>query len=308
MRIVSLLASATEMVDALGAGASLVGRSHECDYPSWVTSLPQCSEPAFNIHVSSREIDREVNRRVRAGEPLYIIDHDRIGELRPDVIIAQEHCEVCAVTPADVNRNGCAFPDAKIVVLSASSVKEIYASLRQIAQVMGAEKRAETIIDLHLAHLDEIRGQTAGLRRPTVAVLEWVDPIFTSGNWIPELVEIAGGEPVLATPGQHSRAADPQLLLDADPDFVVIAPCGYKLERSIAELEVLESFPWWHKLRAVREGKVAFADGNYYFNRSGLSITTTAEILAEILHGMEGDCSTEKKCWRWYTDCRVRVP
>src|SRR5262249_26769399 len=152
----------------------------------------------------------------------------------------------------------------------ASTVDEIYASLRQIAMVFGAEERAASITALQRAHLNEIRERTARIRRPTVAVLEWTDPVFSSGNWTPELVEIAGGAPLLAAPGEYSRAIDPQRLLAADPEFLVIAPCGFSLERSIAELETLESFPWWQKLRAVREGKVAFADGNLYFNRSGL--------------------------------------
>src|SRR5215472_6087360 len=147
MRIVSLLASATEIVCALGAGESLVGRSHECDNPDWVRSLPQCSEPAFDVSVSSREIDREVNRRLRAGEPLYTIDHDRIAELAPDIIIAQMHCEVCAVTPGDL------LPEtrAKVVPLSASSLEEIFGSIHQIANALGLS--ADQLVQEYLDRL-----------------------------------------------------------------------------------------------------------------------------------------------------------
>ncbi len=307
MRIVSLLASATEMVNDLGAGEWLAGRSHECDHPAWVRRLPQCSEPAFDIQVSSRDIDCEVTRRVRSGEPLYTIHYDRIRELHPDIIFAQEHCEVCAVTPGDVRRGRCEFPGTRIVALTASTVDQIFQSLFEIARAIGLEERAAAVAAAHREKIEGLQSRTARRRRPTVAVLEWVDPIFAMGNWVPELVEIAGGLPVLGSPGEYSRAIDPRLLLDANPEYLVIAPCGFDLERALAEQQVLEQLPWWHKLRAVEEGKVAFADGNRYFNRSSLSVVATAEILAEILHGIEAPASAEKPRWRWYTDPRVRV-
>ena len=301
MRIVSLLASGTEIVCALGAGDWLVGRSHECDNPPWVRALPQCSEPAFDISVSSREIDREVNRRIRAGEPLYKIDHARIAELAPDVIIAQIHCEVCAVTPNDL------VPEsrAKVVPLSASSLDEIFASIHQVAEVLSLP--AHQLVREHRERLDRVRQRTSGRRRPSVVMLEWTDPMFAMGNWGPELIEIAGGKPLLGTQGQHSRAIPAERLLEADPEFLIVAPCGFNLERSEAEQEVLERLPWWHRLHAVQEGRVAFADGNLYFNRSGMTIARTAEILAEILHGVDTPIPAENFCWRWYTERRVRV-
>ncbi|MBV8844217.1 MAG: ABC transporter substrate-binding protein [Bryobacterales bacterium] len=283
MRIVSLLASGTEIVCALGLGDFLVGRSHECDNPGWVRSLPQCSEPAFDISVSSRDIDTEVNRRIRSGEPLYTIHHDRIAELHPDVIIAQRHCEVCAITPRDLT------PEvrAKVIPLSAFSLQDIFESIHQIARGGGVpEQRAEEVICDQRKRLDRVRRVTEGLRRPTVVVLEWTDPLFSMGNWGPELVEIAGGEPLLAAKGQYSRAIPAEQLREADPEVLIVAPCGFDRERSQAEEAVLEKLPWWSELRAVKNGRVVFEDGNLYFNRSGMTITRTAEIIAAILHSV----------------------
>jgi iron complex transport system substrate-binding protein len=307
MRIVSLLASATEMVCALGAGDSLVGRSHECDNPEWVRALPPCSEPAFDVSVSSRDIDREVNARLRTGEPLYIIHTDLIQELAPDVILAQQHCEVCAVTPGDLARHGYHPGRAQVVPLAAASLEEIFGSVLDVARALGREQRGLEVVREEQERLQRLRARTGSLSHPTVVVLEWADPLFAMGNWGPELVEIAGGEPLLGNKGQHSRAIPAEQLREADPDVLIVAPCGFNLTRSLGEQEVLERLPWWNELRAVREGKVAFADGNLYFNRSGMTVARTAEILAEILHGVPSGDLTEEFCWRWYTEARVRA-
>ncbi|HEY4360776.1 MAG TPA: ABC transporter substrate-binding protein [Bryobacteraceae bacterium] len=284
MRIVSLLASATEIVDALGATSQLVGRSHECDNPPSVRALPECSSPAFDIHVSSRAIDTEVNRRLRAGEPLYVIHSALIESLQPDLILTQEHCEVCAVTPADLSRSGYDLAQARTVALSAFTLEDIFDNITRIALALDLTPRGgELVADLR-ARLEAVRQSTAPLPRPTVAVLEWTDPFFVLGNWGPELVDIAGGEPVLSNRHAHSVAISPELLGEADPEYIVIAPCGFTLDRAWQDRAVLEALPWWPTLRAVRENKVAFADGNRLFNRSGITVADTAELLAEILH------------------------
>jgi len=272
MRIVSLLASATEIICALGAGDSLVGRSHECYNPDWVRSLPPCSEPAFDISGSSREIDAEVKRRFRAREPLYRIHTALIRDLRPDLVIAQEHCEVCAVTPADVERSGCDLGSTRVLSLNAATLDQIFESIHQIAAAIGREREAVDVVRRERDRLESVRTATRGHRRPTVAMLEWTDPIFAMSNWIPELVDIANGE---LLPGK---------LEDADPEFLVVAPCGFTLERALQDVPVMQQYPWWNTLRAVKEGKVFFADGNRYFNRSGMTIAPTAEILSDILH------------------------
>jgi iron complex transport system substrate-binding protein len=300
VRVVSLLAGATEMVCALGAGETLVGRSHECDNPSWVRQLPSCSQPAFDISVSSGEIDAEVRRRLHAGEPLYHLDMELIRRLKPDLVITQSHCDVCAVTPADLERGGCAIA-ARQLSLSAATIAEIFDGIAQVAEALGVPERAPDVIERERQRLETVRQRAVHLRRPTVVLLEWTDPFFAMGNWGPELVEIANGEPLLGHPGEFSTAIPAQRLRDADPEYLIVAPCGFNLERAQSELVVLEQHPWWRDLRAVRNGNVAFADGNLFFNRSGITISQSAEILAEILHGVSSGASTEDLYWRRMT-------
>ncbi len=302
MRVISLLAGATEIVCALGAGEMLVGRSHECDSPSWVRRLPSCSEPAFDVTLSSGEIDAEVRRRLQAGEPLYHIDMEMIRELRPDLVITQSHCDVCAVTPADLERGGCAIA-ARQLSLSAATIEGVFCGISQVADALGLPERGHAVVERERQRLDAVRCRTAALRRPTVVLLEWTDPFFAMGNWGPELVEIANGEPLLGHPGEFSAAIPAESLRDADPEYVIVAPCGFHLERAERELAVLERHSWWGDLRAVRENKQVFADGNLFFNRSGMTIAESAEILAEILHGENRDgASFRDRAWRAATE------
>jgi len=286
MRIVSLLASATEIVCALGAGEMLVGRSHECDNPDWVRKLPSCSSPAFDVSVSSLEIDTEVRRRLHAREPLYHVHGELIREMRPDLLITQAHCEVCAVTPSDLQRSDACALTARQIALSASSLEQIFHSIRQISQALGREDQGEALIQREQHRLDAVKQKVARFPQPTVVMLEWADPMFAMGNWGPELVEIANGKLLLGKKGEYSAAVPAERLRDADPEHLIVAPCGFNLERSLQELAVLQRYPWWPELQAVRKGKVAFADGNLFFNRSGMTISRTAEIIAEILHGV----------------------
>jgi iron complex transport system substrate-binding protein len=296
VRIVSLLASATEIVCALGAGEMLVGRSHECDNPEWVRRLPACSNPAFDVSVSSGEIDREVRRRLHAGEPLYHVHGELIRELHADLLITQSHCEVCAVTPGDVERS-CGH-GARQLSLSAISLEEIFEGMLRIAQHLGLDERGNELVGRQRQRLDVVRDKAARFRRPTVVVLEWTDPLFAMGNWGPELVDVANGALFLGKKGEYSAAVPAEQLRDADPEYLIVAPCGFKLERSLQEQSVLERHPWWQELRAVRSGNIAFADGNLFFNRSGMTVSQTAEIIAEILHGISFGEKTEGVHWR----------
>jgi iron complex transport system substrate-binding protein len=295
VRIVSLLASATEIVCALGAGEMLVGRSHECDNPEWVRRLPACSDPAFDVLVSSGEIDREVRRRLHAGEPLYHVHGELIRELRADLLITQSHCEVCAVTPGDVERS-CGH-GARQLSLSAISLKEIFEGILRIAQQLGLDEQGNALVRREWQRLDMVRDKAARFRRPTVVMLEWTDPLFAMGNWGPELVDIANGDLVLGKKGEYSAAIPAQQLRDTDPEYLIVAPCGFNLERSLQEQSVLARCPWWQELRAVQNGNVAFADGNLFFNRSGMTVSQTAEIIAEILHGVSFGKRTEGIHW-----------
>jgi iron complex transport system substrate-binding protein len=277
----------------------LVGRSHECDNPAWVRNLPACSEPAFDVTVSSSAIDAEVRRRIASGEALYRVHHELIRQLRPDLVIAQSHCEVCAVTPGDLEKRGDCFPT---LALSASSIEGIFESIRQVGARIGLDERAAAVVAGERRRLQAVRERTAPLRRPTLGMIEWTDPLFAMGNWGPELVEISNGELLVGNKREYSGPLEAAQLTGADPEFLIVAPCGFDLDRALRERRVLERNPWWPTLRAVREGKVAFADGNLFFNRSGMTVSQTSEIIAEILHGLTFGIPARDLYWRWVGD------
>jgi len=316
MRIVSLLASGTELCCALGAGGELVGRSHECDYPAWVAALPVVSAPTFDVSGSSAEIDGLVRARLRAGQPLYRVDEEQIARLRPDVLITQTHCEVCAVTPGDLAHGAGAsaagvapapaleleLDRRQVVALAAGTLDGILDGFRGVAGVLGRAADGERLIDGIDQRRRALAARVAGRPRPSVVCLEWIDPIFCMGNWGPELVEGAGGENRLGVAGAHSTTGAWDDVRRADPDVLVIAPCGFALARTARELPVLEAQAGWRELRAVRDRRVYLADGNLYFNRSGPSVFDSAQILAEILHPDVVAPNFEGRAWvRWTT-------
>jgi iron complex transport system substrate-binding protein len=284
MRIVSLLASGTELVCALGAGDELVGRSHECDHPPWVRRLPTLSRPTFDIEGSSEEIDRRVRAKLRAGEPLYAVDQKALRALAPDVIISQTHCEVCAVTPAEIGGQPIGADPHQAVALGTGTLEGILKGFLDVAALIGRRTAGERLVAECRARMGRWREATAALPRPTMVCLEWIAPPFAMGNWGPELVALAGGENLLGAPGEHSAAVSWAAVTAADPEVLVVAPCGFALSRTMAELPVLEAQPGWAEMRAVRAGRVILADGNLYFNRSGPMAFETIDLLAEVLH------------------------
>jgi iron complex transport system substrate-binding protein len=300
MRVVSLLASGTEIVCGLGAADALVGRSHECDNPAWVRSLPVCTGPAFDVSVSSGQIDAEVRRRLKTGEPLYHVDTDLIRQLRPDLLITQSHCQVCAVTPGDVERAGCGATAAQVLALSAGSVQGIFDGISSVAQALNLPEAGAKLIAEMRRRMKAVTQAVRHRPAPTVVMLEWTDPIFSMGNWGPELVEAANGKVLLGEKGQHSRAIPWDDVRQADPDYLIVAPCGYDLERTIREVPLLQALPGWAKLKAVKGGRVALADGNKYFNRSGTTIVETVEIIAKILHGRRVEGDWQGTAWKPY--------
>jgi iron complex transport system substrate-binding protein len=300
-RIVSLLASGTELVCALGLGEQLVGRSHECDFPAWVERLPAVSHPTFDITGSSREIDELVRSRLRAGLPLYQVDEELLLRLAPDVLITQTHCEVCAVSPGDLAHGRLpTLRREQVVALSGGTLSAILEGFLQVAEVLGRAEAGRSLVDSLRGRLAALREQTRGLARPTLACLEWIEPPFAMGNWGPELVELAGGDNLLGTAGAHSATTPWSAVCEADPDVLLIAPCGFGLQRALGEMPTLAQQPGFAELRAVRNGRVFVADGNLYFNRSSPSLFETPEILAEMLHPSAFSPRHEGTAWqRW---------
>jgi iron complex transport system substrate-binding protein len=296
-RIVSLIASATEIVAALGQLDNLVGRSHECDYPESVKDLPVCTRPRIPVNGDSREIDRLVKESARTSVSIYDVDEDTIGRLEPTHILTQIQCEVCAVSLRDVElaiaRGMKGHP--QIVSLQPNSLADIWDDFRRAAGALGIPQTGESVIASLQSRLSPAPPASPP---PRVACIEWIEPLMAAGNWTPELVSLAGGVNLFGEAGKHSPWMTWEDLQDADPDVIVIAPCGFDLARTEEEMYWLTDRPAWRDLRAVRTNRVYLADGNQYFNRPGPRVVETFEILAEILHPDARPARHREKAWR----------
>ncbi|TVR36386.1 MAG: cobalamin-binding protein, partial [Balneolaceae bacterium] len=287
MRIVSLLPSTTEIVSALGMEKYLVGRSHECDYPASITSLPVLTKPKYITNGKSRDIDKQVKSLLEKGLSVYEVDAELLAELKPDVILTQDHCEVCAVSLPEVEaavQTWTGNQKTHVVSVSPTDLNGIYQSILKIGEALQKKSNAQSLVDEMKERLEIIRSTVSGKVRKKVVSIEWIDPLMTAGNWIPELVEIAGGDHLLAEPGEHSPWIDWKDILEADPDLIVIMPCGYSFKQTAEEVPLLTSRDEWSELKAVKEKNVYLLEGNQYFNRPGPRIFESTRILAEILH------------------------
>jgi iron complex transport system substrate-binding protein len=286
-RIVSLIASATEIVHALGEFDHLVGRSHECDFPPEVLKLPVCTEPRIAVNGHSGEIDRLVKEAVREAVSVYRVFDDVLERLQPTHIITQVQCEVCAVSLRDVQEAMArrVAGDPKIVSLSPNALSDIWDDIRRVAASLDLHESGEALVARLQTAMHEIaqRAQAAP-ERPRVACIEWIEPLMAVGNWMPELVEMAGGINLFGEAGKHSPWMTWEQLVERDPDIIITMPCGFDLERTGREMYWLTDRPGWINLRAMRNGHVYVTDGNQYFNRPGPRVVESLEILAEILH------------------------
>lgn len=284
-RVISLIPSATEIVAALGLTHTLVGRSHECDYPDEVTALPVCTQPKIDADGSSRQIHDHITELLQSALSVYRLDLEKLKELQPTHILTQAQCDVCAVSLAEVEAAVAEFTDSRPQVLSLepTTLSEVWTDIERVATALGADA-TPVLQDLQarVAHCQQ-RTQTL-TNRPRVACIEWSDPLMAAGNWVPEMVELAGGENLFGTAGEHSPWLEWSALQADDPDILVFMPCGFDLERTRQDALPLLQRPEWQRLKAVQTGNVYFTDGNQYFNRPGPRLVDSLEILAEILH------------------------
>jgi iron complex transport system substrate-binding protein len=287
VRIVSLLPSATEILFGIGAGSDVVGVTHECDFPDAVRALPKLTSSALESDGSSADIDRHVRRNLHAGSSLYHLDSASLERLAPDLIVTQELCDVCAVSYATVDRAAKRLRgDPRLVSLEPSSLDDVFATIRFLGELTGRDSGARILIDGLQKRVDRLRRRSDRFdARPRTLILEWTDPPMGAGHWSPGLVELAGGVPVLARPGADSQPLAWNAIAAADPDVVIVGPCGFDLARTRHAIAELDSIAEWTALRAYRSKQIFAIDGNAYLNRPGPRLVDTAEILARMIDG-----------------------
>ncbi|MBI3653869.1 MAG: cobalamin-binding protein [Acidobacteria bacterium] len=304
-RIVSLIASATEIVCALGMQNHLVGRSHECDFPAAVKTLPQCTSPKFNIEGTSYEIDQRVKAVLQEALSVYRVDAEQLEQLQPTHIITQSQCEVCAVSLQDVERAVCQFTSSqpRIVSLEPNALADIWQDIQRVAAALDIAERGHALNETLQRRMQAIRAKARALdHKPRVALIEWIEPLMAAGNWMPELVEMAGGENLFGTAGQHSPWMNWQELVASLPDIIIVTPCGFDIARTLEEMPLLSQQAEWSALKAVQEGQVFVADGNQYFNRPGPRVVESLEILAELFHPQTFQFGHEGTGWMNYRE------
>ena len=286
-RIVSLLPSATEILCALGLRERLVGVSHECDFPAEVIGLPVVTHSHIAQGQSSRAIDTQVREHLQNNAALYSLDATLLRQLHPDLIVTQALCDVCAVSADDVQAAACDLATvAEVVNLEPTCLEDVLATIMAVGAAAGVTAMAAEVVAGLRSRLHDIarRTEQAVVQRPTVVMLEWLDPPFNAGHWTPELVRYAGGVDCLGGEGLPSHTLEWQQIVAADPDVLVVACCGFDLPRTMQDVQELPARPGWHSLAAVRNNRVFVIDGNHYFNRPGPRLIDSLEILSYLLH------------------------
>jgi iron complex transport system substrate-binding protein len=289
-RIASLLPAATEILFALGLGDRVAAVSHECDWPPEARRLPRATFAHVDSSAASVAIDDEVRRRAEAGQPLYGIDEELLAAAAPGLIVTQAQCDVCAVRLADVERIVSRREElrgSEILPLHPASLGDVLADIARVGRAAGVPEAADRLVASLRGRIAEVGRRTAALsaaRRPRVACVEWIEPLMLAGNWMPELVELAGGRCELTPPGRQSAYIGWPDVAAYDPQVVVVAPCGFDLPRARSEAPRLFDLPGWGETSAARNGRTWCADGNAYFNRGGPRLVDTIELLAAILH------------------------
>ena len=285
-RVLSLLSSTTEIIYALGCGDRLVGRSHECDYPEEVSELPICTIPKFNVDGTSREVDDEVKSLVQSALSIYYINEKLLKELKPDIIFTQSQCEVCAVSVSDVENalKNITGLSSRVISVEPNSVEDIFNDILTIAEILNVRKKGKELVESIKAKIDNTEKIVYQKSSPSIAAIEWIDPLMAAGNWVPQLIKVAGGKNLFGEAGKHSPWMKYNDLVEQDPEIIIVMPCGYDIKKSLIEIKTLESKKGWRSLKAVRNRNVYITDGNQFFNRPGPRIIESLEILLEIIH------------------------
>ncbi len=286
LQLVSLLPSATEIITCLGLTDSLVGISHECDYPPEIQNRAVCTAARLHIDRSSGEIDREVDKLLQAALSIYEIKLDVLTQLQPTHIITQDQCDVCAVSFSEVETAVAKLTNShpQIISLQPDTIADVWADIQRVGETLNVDW--QQVVAALKSRVSDCTAKCHNLPSPPpkVACIEWTEPLMLAGNWIPELVELAGGKPIGGIAGQHSPRISWDELIAANPDIIIFMPCGFDLDRTHQEVMPLTQHPQWQSLEAVKLDRVYITDGNAYFNRPGPRLVESLEILAEIMH------------------------
>lgn len=294
----------TELVCSLGLEDQLSARSHECDYPLSITDRPILTRPKYTVekNQNSGDIHQQISYLLQKALSVYDVDAEKLARLKPDVILTQDHCEVCAVSKADLTYSVRQMigDDSKILSVSPTNIESILESFQFIADELGSsEKGTELVKDIRF-RFDAIGEMVKDAPKPSVVAIEWIDPLMIGGNWMPEMIEIAGGINLLSEAGKHSAWIEWEEIKQSNPDILLIVPCGYSIKKTLLEMKTLESQPGWDKLNAVQQRSIYILDGNQYFNRPGPRIRDSVEILANIFHPLQVEKDINQYGWIRY--------
>lgn len=286
MRIVSLLPSATEIICGLGLQKYLVGVTHECDYPAGVADLPKVTQTLIPVEASSGAIDQLVRERLQNERALYSLDLSVLEALKPDLIVTQALCDVCAVAESEVKRAACALPNSpQVINLEPSSLDEVFDSILTVAEATHCLERGRAYVGELQERVEAVAARTNSLAdRPGVILLEWIDPPFTAGHWNPQLVRLAGGRELIGQENGKSVSVAWDAIRSANPDHLIISCCGFSVERTLQDVSILQAYPGWQELACVKSEQVSVVDGAAYFSRPGPRLVDSLEILAHALH------------------------
>ena len=286
MRIISLISSATEIVSSLQCMNSLVGISHECDYPKSIKKLPVCSEPRFDINGKSIEIDQNIKSLLQEALSIYRVKEDTIRSLKPDIIITQSQCDVCAVSIKDVR---IAIEQAiginpEIISLSPTCLEDVWNDILELGIVLEKESIAKDIVENIKSDISIISKRNKNKDPVSVGCIEWIEPLMFAGNWVPEIIQIVGGISLFGLVGEHSNWSKYEELYQHDPDKIIFMPCGYNMNKTEAELSNLTHDVRWKSLKAVKANEVYLTDGNQYFNRPGPRLLDSIKVMDDIIN------------------------
>ena len=306
VRIVSLIPSGTEILATLGLTDEIIGRSHECDYPPEIQNRPICTQARLNSHDPSRKIHDDVNDLIQSALSIYQIKTDILEKLQPTHIITQDQCDVCAVSLEDVEQAvaNLVHSSPQIISLKPNLLEDVWQDIERVGNIFGVD--SVHVLENLAARVTICQRKLQGLsltELPTVACIEWTDPLMTAANWIPELVNLAGGQSKFSITGQPSTCIPWETLLQSNPDIIIFMPCGFDLNRTRQEANLFTQRPDWQKLHAVHSGRVYITDGNAFFNRPGPRLADSLEILAEILHPEIFDYGYKGTGWDTIAKC-----